>query len=114
MCELLAFPPLLLRRKMNGRLRGLRGVSVGQARPVGEAATHSMLRQPQWASERVCVVVSEGFGWALQRGISSRRRRNKSGDGRVPPREDGAERGVEREGGRALEMMTYNKPSSLN
>ena len=65
MCELLAFPPLLLRRKMNGRLRGLRGVSVGQARPVGEAATHSMLRQPQWASERECVVVSEGFGWAL-------------------------------------------------
>ena len=50
--------------------------------------------------ERECVVVSEGFGWALQRGISSRRRRNKSGDGRVPPREDGAERGVEREGGR--------------
>ena len=51
-----------------------------KARPVGEAATHSMLRQSQWASER--------YGWGVCSGaFQAGADENKCGDGRVPPRE---------------------------
>ena len=65
--------------------------------------------------ERECVVVSEGFGWALSGAFQAGAgETNLATVGCLRERMELSEGWSGREGGRAPEMMTYNKPSSLN
>ena len=87
---------------------------------MGEAATHSMLRQPQWASESWVLGACSG---AFQAGAGETNLatvgclRESSGvlSGAEDARECECECAVVVEGRwGAPEMMTHNKPSSLN